>query len=46
MVMLSMDPDCVLVEGYITRNKYFVALVERSETSFQDQRLVECCCGL
>ena len=45
MVMFSTEPDVLLVE-YITRNEEFVGLVECSEISFEDQRLVECSCGL
>ena len=46
ILMFSMEPHFFLVEGYITRNEEFVGLVECSEISFEDQKLVESSCDL
>ena len=46
IVSFSADLDHVLVEGFTTRNNEFVGIVECSEISFEDERLVEGCCDL
>ena len=40
IVILSVETDCVLVEGDIGRDKYFVGIVECYEISFEYHRFV------
>ena len=46
IVSFSVDPDRVLVELDITRNKVFFGSVEYFEIVFEDLRVFKCCFDL